>query len=137
MIVDLGLQIRKTTEFFKQVLLDPTSCIIKESGTESDLHYGFLDNKKDSIMYPRDYSYDILTKNVSAFCHYSKSLLENKLKSFILIALAGEISEQPNIEAVWQLLDVTFMKIYNEQEEGEKEKSQNVQFEEKCSNRIL
>lgn len=59
---------------------------------------------------------DVLTNNVMAFCPCSKCLLETKLKSFKLIALAEEISKQPSIGyAIW-LLEFTLMKIYIEKE---------------------
>lgn len=44
----------------------------------------------------RNYAYDSLTKNVSAFCPCLKNLPEAKLKSSGLASLAEEISRQPN-----------------------------------------
>ena len=43
---------------------------------------------------------DILLKNVAAFCHHSKYMPEAKLKSFGTMALAEEISRQPNIDCI-------------------------------------
>ena len=62
-------------------------------------------------MLPREHSSDILVKNVAAFCPCSKSLLEAKVKSFILIPQTEEISEQPSIDFIVWLLAVTLMKI--------------------------
>ena len=53
------------------------------------------------------------------------------MKSFGLIPLAEEISKQPSIDSVVWLLVVTLMKIYNEKEQAEQGKLQNVKFEEK------
>ena len=51
-------------------------------------------------MCPRDYTCDILVKNVSAFCHCLKSLSEDKVKRFRLTALTKEISKYPRIDSV-------------------------------------
>jgi hypothetical protein len=74
---------------------------------------------------------------VAAFCpcltsplHKKRNLSEAKLKSFGLMTLA-EISRQPNIDSVLWLLVVTLMQIYNEKEQAEHGKMQNVEFEEK------
>ena len=45
-------------------------------------------------MWPIDHSFDVLVKNVPAFCLCVKSLLEAKVKSFRLISLAKEISKE-------------------------------------------
>jgi hypothetical protein len=44
-----------------------------------------------------DYSYDILVKNVAAFCPCLKSLPEAKLKRLKLIAMTKKVSETPSI----------------------------------------
>lgn len=49
------------------------------------------------------------------------------------MALAEEISRQSNIDSVLWLLVITFMQIYNEKEQAEQRKTQNLQFEEKRS----
>ena len=46
------------------------------------------------------------------------------------MVMAVEISRQHSIECVVWLLVFTLMKIYNEKEQAEQEKIQNVQFEE-------
>lgn len=50
------------------------------------------------------------------------------LKSFGLISLTKETSEQPSIDSVMWLLVVTLMKIYNEKEQAEQRKLQDVKF---------
>jgi hypothetical protein len=51
-------------------------------------------------VFPRDYSCDILVKNVAAFCR--KSLPEAKVKRFRLITLSKESPNQPSIDsALW------------------------------------
>ena len=77
-------------------------------------------------MLPRDISCDSLVKKVSAFCHCPKSLPEAKVKRFGLILLAEEISKQPCIDAVMWLLLFTLLQIYNEKEQAEQGKIQNV-----------
>jgi hypothetical protein len=49
-------------------------------------------------MLPGDHSYDILVKNVAAFCPYLKSLSETKVKRFRLIALTKEVSKKSSID---------------------------------------
>ena len=51
------------------------------------------------------------------FLLYPKSLPEDKLKSFGLMALEKEISQQHSIYSVMQLLVVSLMQIYNEKEQ--------------------
>lgn len=64
---------------------------LKDSGTEHSLNCGVLPQEvSEESMWPRD-CYDILAKNVAAFCPSSKSLPEAKEKSFRLIALAEDI----------------------------------------------
>ena len=70
--------------------MDPTSRNMEDSGTKCDLmNCGGLaqevSEEKNIIMLPRDCSYDILVKNVSAFCPLLKSLPEAKMKSSGLI----------------------------------------------------
>ena len=71
-----------------------------KTDTEGDLNYGCLAQEisdRDNISkQPRDHS-GILAKSV-AFFPCPKSLPEAKLKSFGTMALAEEISRQPNIE---------------------------------------
>jgi hypothetical protein len=57
---------------------------------------------------------------------------EGKLKSFGLVALAGEISKQTNIDYIMWLIMFTLTKIYNEKKQVEQGKIQNFQFKEKC-----
>ena len=59
----------------------------------------------------------------------------DKVKSFGLIPSAEEIPKQPGIDSVVGLLVVSLMKIYNEKEQAEQGKLQNVNFEEKKSTR--
>ena len=59
----------------------------------------------------------------------------DKVKSFGLISSAEEIPKQPGIDSVVGLLVVSLMKIYNEKEQAEQGKLQNVNFEEKKSTR--
>jgi hypothetical protein len=49
--------------------------------------------------------------------------------------LAQEISKQPSIDSRIWLLMFTLMKIYNEKEQADRGKLQNVQFEEKGGTR--
>ena len=44
----------------------------------------------------------------------NKSLPEAKVKNFVLIPLAEEISKRPNIDVLMCLLVFTLMKVYNE-----------------------
>ena len=81
----------------------------------------------------RDCSCGILVNNVAAFHPCPKSLPAAKLKNFGLIPLAEEISKQPSIDSVVWLLVLALMKIYNEKEQVQKVKIQNVQSEEKNS----
>ena len=55
------------------------------------------------------------------------------MRSFRLILLMEEISEQPRLDSVvWSLVSLLIM-IYNEKEQAEWNKLQNVHFEEKKS----
>lgn len=49
-------------------------------------------------MLPRHHPCIILVKNVADFCAYPKTQPKTKVKRFQLIALAEEISKQPNID---------------------------------------
>ena len=62
-------------------------------------------------MCPSDSSWDILLKNEAAFYSCPKSQLEANVKNFVLILLAQEISKQPRIASIVQLLMLTVMKI--------------------------
>lgn len=59
-------------------------------------------------------------KNVASFCSSPKNLLEAKLKSFRLTALA-KISRQPSIDCVAWLLVAMLMQIYKGKEQGEEQ----------------
>lgn len=52
------------------------------------------------LILPRDFSCDILVKNVDALCPCLKNLPEVKVKSFRLIALAKELSQQPSTDCL-------------------------------------
>ena len=83
-------------------------------------------------MWPRDYSCDILVKNVAALSPcLKKNLPEAKLKSFGLIQLAEEISKQYNIDFVMWLLVLTLTQIHKEKEQAELGEIQKAQFKEK------
>ena len=56
---------------------------------------------------------DIFVKKVASFCPCPKSLSNAKLKSFVLILLAEEISKLSSIDSVVMLPEVTLIKIYN------------------------
>ena len=66
-----------------------------------------------------------------------KKLSVATLKSFEIMELAEEISRQPSIDSVMWLLVVTLMQIYNDKEQAEQGKIQNVQIEKKRSNRCI
>jgi hypothetical protein len=51
-----------------------------------------------------------LAKNVTAFCHWPKSLPETKVKRFRLTTLKKEASKQLVINSVTRLLKFTLMK---------------------------
>ena len=55
------------------------------------------------------------------------------MKRFGLSSLSEGISKQPSIDSAMSLLVLTLMKIYNEEDQAEKVKLQNVQFEEESS----
>ena len=57
-------------------------------------------SEKNVSMLPRNHSWDVLVKNVAAFCPCPKSLPEAKVKSFGLIPLAEEISKQGSANCV-------------------------------------
>lgn len=82
-------------------------------------------------MWPIVHSCNILAKYVAIFCFCSKNLPEAKLESYELTILAEEVSRQPNIDYIDWLLVATLVQIYNEKEEREQVKIQNVQVEEK------
>ena len=58
----------------------------------------------------------------------SYSSFHDTVKSFGLILLAEEISNQSNKDSVAWILGVTVMKIYNEKEQTEKDKLQKSKF---------
>ena len=69
-----------------------------------------LSEEKNFSMLPRDCSCDILVKNVAAFSHCCKSLPEDKVKRFRLLAMAKEISKQPSIDSILWLPVFTLTK---------------------------
>lgn len=83
------------------------------------LYQGVLQEKSVRTC-PRDQS---LVKNVTAFCPYPKHLPNAKVKSFLLIPLAVEISKQRNIDSVFWLLMLSVKKIYSEKDQAEQGKS--------------
>lgn len=46
-----------------------------------------MSEQENSSVWPKDYSHDILAKNVTAFCFCLRNLLQTKLKSFGLLVL--------------------------------------------------
>ena len=78
-----------------------------------------MSEPKNVNMCPRECSCEGLVNNSAATCPCLKKLLEAKVKGFILILLAEEISKQPKIDSVTWLLVVTLMKIYDEKEQAE------------------
>lgn len=72
----------------------------------------------NSCSWARDHSNGILAKNMAAFCPGQKLLTEAKLKNFELISLAEEISREPNVDSVVQLLAVTHMLLCNGREQA-------------------
>lgn len=54
--------------------------------------------KERILVITLDHFYDILAKNMTAFCPCPKNLPEAKLKSFVLMALAENISRQPHTD---------------------------------------
>ena len=86
-----------------------------------------------------------LAKDVVAFCPCPENKTTTTttkipvatLKSFEIMELAEEISRQPSIDSVMWLLVVTLMQIYNDKEQAEQGKIQNVPIEKKRSNRCI
>jgi hypothetical protein len=72
-------------EFFKWDLMGRPKRNMQDIGTEGDLNSG-------------DHSYDVLVKNVAAFCPCPKSLSEAKVKRFQLIALTKEVPDKSSID---------------------------------------
>lgn len=62
--------------------------------------------KSKSILYKKDSSYFILLKNQAAFCPYSNTMHEAKMKNCGLTVLAEGITKQPCIDLGTQLLVV-------------------------------
>lgn len=84
----LGLCKRSAIEQFKQGLVVHTTRNMKESGPE-----GYVNCKSSSpedaeendiSIWPRDSSYDILARNISAFCHCCKNIPKAQMKSYAL-----------------------------------------------------
>jgi hypothetical protein len=80
------------------------------------------------------YRHSCLAKNTVAFCPYAKTLPDAILNSIELKALAEEISKQPSIDSVVCLVFI-LRQIYNEKEQPEQGKFQNVQFMEERGTR--
>ena len=65
----------------------------------------------------RDYSCEILLKNVAVFIFVQKNLTETKLKSVGLMTLGEKIARQPTMSCILCLLVVSPMQIHNEMEQ--------------------
>lgn len=77
-----------------------------------------------------DHPCDILAKYVAAFGYSLKNLPEAELKRNELISLVVVISRQSNIDsAVWLL--ITFVLVYNAEEQARQNEIQILQSEEK------
>ena len=87
---------------FKRGLMGCPSGNKEDFVSEGDLNCGSLflevSEEKNFSMWLRDCFCDILVKNVAAFCHCPKNLLENKVKRLRLIAWIKEVSEMPIID---------------------------------------
>ena len=78
-----------------------------------------VSEEKTANAWPRDCFCGILVKNVAAFFPCLKNPPEAKVKkTFRLIALAKEISKQPDINSVVWLLKFTLMKSVLMKEES-------------------
>ena len=82
---------------------------MEDIGAEDDLNCAHMAQEgsvgKKVNMFSRDCFCNILVRNVAAFCPSLKSLPEDKVKRFRLIALTKEISKQPSADSVtWLLL---------------------------------
>ena len=78
---------------------------MEDSGAKSDLmNSGVLTQQiieeKNFSMLPRDHFCDILVKKVATFYPCLESLPEAKMKNYVLITVAEEISKQPSIDSV-------------------------------------
>ena len=99
--------------------MNHTSKNMEHSGVESNVNYDNLVQEvleENICQWPRDCLFDILVKNVAAFCLGSRILSEAKLKSFGSMALVEEISRLPSIDSVTWLLVITLTQIYDEKE---------------------
>lgn len=89
---------------------------IKDFVAEGDLNCESLAQEvsveKTVSMLHKDCFYEILVKNVAAFCHCPKSLLKVKVKRFILIALIKKVSKYPGINSIVWLLKFTLTKSF-------------------------
>jgi hypothetical protein len=76
---------------------------MEDNGAEGDLNTRDLAQEiaeeKSFNMFSSDHSWDILVRNVTAFCPCPKSLPEAKVKIFKLITLAKELSK-PSLDSV-------------------------------------
>lgn len=55
------------------------------------------------------------------------------MNCFVSVSLAEEISRNPDVDSIMWLLLIFLMQVYNEKEQAEQEKIQNVQLKEKRS----
>jgi hypothetical protein len=83
----LGLWIWKAIECFKWDLMGHSSRNMEDIGTEDDVNCG-------------DSSYDVLVKNVAAFCPCSQHLPEAKVKRFVFTTSTKEVTKNPSIDGV-------------------------------------
>ena len=92
----LELWVKKAGECFKHYVMGHTSRSIENNTAECDLmNCGDqeISEEKHINTWPRDWSCDILVKNVAAFDPCPKILPKAKLKSLVLILLAEKISK--------------------------------------------
>ena len=94
---------------------------IKDSGAEDvGLMAQEVSVEKNFNMWLRNCFCDVLVKNMAAFCHCLKRLTKAKVKRFILITSAKEVSKKPNKDFV---LWLSLMKrILNKHSKMRKEK---------------
>ena len=106
---------QKWNALIKHYLMIHTSRSMEDSGVKSDLNCRNLTqvvSEENSSMLPRNYSCDILVKNMAAFCPCPKSLPEVKVKRLGLISLVGKkISRQSSIDSIMWLLVFTLRKM--------------------------
>jgi len=89
----------KVVECFKWGLMGHPSSNIEDFVAKGNLNCAGLTqevSEENISMWHRNCFCGILVKNVATFCPYLKSLPEDKVKRFILIELAKEVSKKPN-----------------------------------------